>query len=104
MGLFNQLFGGGNKIQEYLEKGAVVIDVRSPQEYQSGHVEGSRNIPLNSIGNKIKEIQRYKKPVIFCCASGMRSGQATSMLKSEGVDCINGGSWTRVLNASKATA
>lgn len=98
MGLFN-FFGGGSSLSEYLEKGAVIIDVRTPGEYQGGHVKGSKNIPLDTISRRAKEIKNMNKPVILCCASGMRSGQATSMLKSAGVDCINGGGWMKVNGA-----
>lgn len=95
MGLLDFL-GLGNKsesIQEFIEKGAVIIDVRSPGEFASGHIKGSKNIPLNEIGAKINEIKKQNKPVIACCASGMRSSQATSILKQNGIDAINGGGW-----------
>jgi phage shock protein E len=95
MGLLDFL-GLGNKsesIQEFLEKGAVIIDVRSPGEFSGGHIKGSKNIPLNEIGVKINEIKKLNKPVIACCASGMRSSQATSILKQNGIDAINGGGW-----------
>ena len=64
-----------------------VIDVRSPEEYMGGHVAGSLNIPLQDITKSML------KPIMLCCASGNRSGQATAYLKSMGVDCQNGGSW-----------
>ena len=70
-----------------------VIDVRSPEEYMGGHVAGSLNIPLQDITNHIEEIKSMPKPIVLCCASGNRSGQATAYLKSMGVDCHNGGSW-----------
>jgi rhodanese-related sulfurtransferase len=95
MGLLDFL-GLGNKsesIQEFIEKGAVIIDVRSPGEFAGGHIKGSKNIPLNEIGAKINEIKKLNKPVIACCASGMRSSQATSILKQNGIDAINGGGW-----------
>ena len=95
MGLLDFL-GLGNKsesIQEFVEKGAVIIDVRSPGEFAGGHIKGSKNIPLNEIGAKIDEIKKQNKPVIACCASGMRSSQATSILKQNGIDAINGGGW-----------
>jgi phage shock protein E len=95
MGLLDFL-GLGNKsesIQEFIEKGAVIIDVRSPGEFAGGHIKGSKNIPLNEIGAKINEIKKQNKPVIACCASGMRSSQATSILKQNGIDAINGGGW-----------
>ncbi len=97
MGILDSLFGNkGEKIEEYKAKGAMVIDVRSPGEFQSGHVKGARNIPLPEIRGRVSEIAHYKKPIILCCASGGRSGQATSILKKEGIDCINGGGWMKV--------
>ncbi|MCL9807924.1 rhodanese-like domain-containing protein [Flavobacterium luminosum] len=95
MGILD-LFGLGNKtndIKEFVEKGAVIIDVRTPGEYVSGHIKGSKNIPLDTISSKINEIKKLNKPVIACCRSGMRSGQATSILKQHGIECINGGGW-----------
>ncbi|WP_258104116.1 rhodanese-like domain-containing protein [Marinoscillum sp. MHG1-6] len=97
MGILSNLFGGGSaNLQEYLENGAVIIDVRTPGEYQGGHVDGSKNFPLQTLGASLSKIKNMNKPIVLCCASGMRSGQATSMLKSEGIDCINGGSWLKV--------
>jgi phage shock protein E len=95
MGLLDFL-GFGNKsqsIQEFIAKGAIIIDVRSPGEFAGGHIKGSRNIPLNEISTKIDEIKNQNKPVITCCASGMRSSQATSILKQNGIDALNGGGW-----------
>jgi len=95
MGLLD-FFGFVNKsnsIQEFKDKGAIVIDVRSQGEFAGGHIKGAKNIPLNEIGSKINDIKKLNKPVIACCASGMRSSQATSILKQNGVDAINGGGW-----------
>lgn len=96
MGLFSIFSNKGKAIEELLEKGAVVVDVRSSSEYRSGHSKGSKNIPLPQIETKSNEILKWNKPVIFCCASGMRSGQATSILKKKGLECINGGSWQKM--------
>ena len=95
MGLFDFL-GFGNKsnsIQEFKDKGAVIIDVRSQGEFAGGHIKGAKNIPLNEIRNKIDDIKKLNKPVIACCASGMRSSQATSILKQNGIEAFNGGGW-----------
>jgi phage shock protein E len=96
MGLLDFL-GFGNKsakIAEFIANGAVIIDVRSASEYKSGHIEGSKNIPLDAISSKIEEIKKLNKPVIACCASGMRSGMATATLKSNGIEAMNGGGWS----------
>jgi len=100
MGLLD-FFGFGNKsnsIQEFKDKGAIVIDVRSQGEFAGGHIKGAKNIPLNEIGSKINDIKKLNKPVIACCASGMRSSQATSILKQNGVDAINGCGWQNLQN------
>ena len=96
MGLFSIFTNKGNKIKEFAERGAVVVDVRTPGEFKSGHVKGARNIPLQSIASKTSELKKLNKPLILCCASGMRSAQATSVLKNAGLDCMNGGSWHKV--------
>lgn len=99
MGLFD-LFKGKNKLTEYLQNGAIIIDVRTPQEFRAGHIKGAKNIPLQDLNRRKSEIKK-NKPVVLCCASGMRSGQAKGILKGMGIDCINGGSWTKVNNAMK---
>ncbi|MGV9004817.1 rhodanese-like domain-containing protein [Flavobacterium sp.] len=100
MGLLSMLGLGGKSesVKEYIEKGAVIIDVRTPGEYQGGHIKGSKNIPLNTISLKVNEIKKLGKPVIACCASGMRSGQAASILKNNGIDAMNGGGWSSLQN------
>ena len=77
-----------------MNDGALIIDVRTPNEFNSGNIKGSSNIPLNEVQSNIKRIQKLKKPVIFCCASGVRSAQATSIAKARGVDAYNGGGWS----------
>ncbi len=99
MGLFD-LFKGKNRLKEYLQNGAIIIDVRTPQEFRAGHVKGAKNIPLQDLNRRTPEIKK-NKPVVLCCASGMRSGQAKAILKGMGIDCINGGSWTKVNNTMK---
>lgn len=100
MGLLSMLgFGGKSEsIKEFMAKGAIIIDVRTPGEFSGGHIKGSKNIPLNILSTKIDEIKKLDKPVIACCASGMRSAQATSILKSNGIDAMNGGGWSSLEN------
>jgi phage shock protein E len=100
MGLLSMLGLGGKteSVKEFVDKGAIIIDVRTPGEFQGGHIKGSKNIPLNTIGNQIESIKKLNKPVIACCASGMRSSQATSILKSNGIEAMNGGGWMSLEN------
>lgn len=99
MGLFSSLFGKRKRlILEAMEKNAKIIDVRTPQEFKMGNVDGSVNIPLDKFNQAtIKKIKSMNRPVLVCCASGMRSASAMHMLKSNGVeDVYNGGSWHKV--------
>jgi len=100
MGLLSMLGLGGKleSVSEFMAKGAVIVDVRTPGEYQGGHIKGSKNIPLNVLSEKMEEIKKWNKPVISCCASGMRSAQATSILKNNAVDAMNGGGWSSLQN------
>ena len=94
MGLLDLLFGNkNNMIKDFQTRGAIIIDVRTAKEYSQGAIKGSKNIPLQNIGTKIQEIKKLNKPVITCCASGMRSGSAASILKNNGIEAVNGGGW-----------
>ena len=77
---------------------STIIDVRTPLEFMGGSVFGAVNIPLNEIPHRIDELKSMKTPLILCCASGMRSGQAADFLTQKGLTCINGGSWFEVNN------
>ncbi len=73
-----------------------IVDVRTYGEYSGGNVAGSINIPLNEIPARIEELKAMKAPLILCCASGMRSGQAQNYLSQNNIECYNGGSWLEV--------
>ena len=73
--------------------GAIIIDVRSKGEYAGGHIKNSQNIPLNNLPNHFSKLNK-DSVIITCCASGMRSAQAKSMLLSNGLKTVyNGGGW-----------
>lgn len=94
MGFFDFLFGNKKKkIQDFKDRGAIILDVRSKGEYDGGAIPGSKNIPLQNLNSKIGQIKKWDKPVICCCASGMRSASAAGILKSQGVEAMNGGGW-----------
>ncbi|HFC01275.1 MAG TPA: rhodanese-like domain-containing protein [Phaeodactylibacter sp.] len=99
-GFIKKMFGIEEvDIESVLRQGAVIIDVRTPQEFKSGHPKGAVNIPLQKIKNSTLKIKKYKKPVITCCASGRRSGTAASILKNAGIEVYNGGGWKKVSTA-----
>jgi phage shock protein E len=95
-GIFNKLFGGGTSVnyKDLVCNGAVIVDVRSPGEYKDGHIDGSKNYPLDSIRTKITALKQLNKPVITVCRSGTRSGMAKSILQAAGIEVYNGGPWT----------
>lgn len=98
MGLFD-LFKRkdmSSEIKEYLEKDAVILDVRTLGEWNEGHIESAKHIVLNLIPLEIEQIKTWNKPVITVCRSGGRSGQAAQFLAQNGVDVINGGPWQNV--------
>ncbi len=96
LGLIKKLFSSGpaTDYAELVKNGAQIIDVRTRQEYASGNVKGSINIPLNELQANLKKIKK-DKPVITCCASGMRSSSARGILTSNGyTEVYNGGGWS----------
>lgn len=96
MGIFDFLRGDKNNEEVILnakKQGAILIDVRTREEYRKGYVDGSKNIPLALLRDNLNEIKKMKQPLLVCCASGVRSGQAKVLLKKEGISCINIGSW-----------
>ncbi|HNC71529.1 MAG TPA: rhodanese-like domain-containing protein, partial [Chitinophagales bacterium] len=89
------MFGLGPKIDFKLamQNGAQIIDVRTKAEYQSGHIKGSLNIPLNNLSNHYAKLDK-SKTIITCCASGIRSAQAQNILQANGFkEVYNGGGW-----------
>jgi phage shock protein E len=98
LGFIKKLFGPPTDFKQLIQNGAIIIDVRSASEYKAGHISGSLNIPVDSIKNKVEEIQKKNKPVITCCRSGARSGMAKSILSTAGVEAYNGGPWNILLS------
>lgn len=98
-----KLFGGGesNNLPELLAQGAIVLDVRSREEFKSGHPAGAQNVPLQELDRHLSKIAQQKKTVITCCVSGRRSGIAAQQLRSAGIPAVNGGPWQTVANARK---
>jgi phage shock protein E len=77
-----------------VKQGAIIVDVRTPAEYQSGHIHSSLNISVETLQNNLSKLKDKSKPIITCCASGMRNGSAKMILKANGYqEVYNGGSW-----------
>ena len=91
----NNLFGFKKKDYAALVKnGAIILDVRSKGDFSSGHIKGSINIPVDQLSNNLARLKDKNKTIITCCASGMRSGSAKTILLNNGyTDVHNGGGW-----------
>jgi phage shock protein E len=90
-----KLFGMGPKVNlgQVIANGGVIVDVRTTGEYSGGHIKGSVNIPLDTLRSQMVKLKK-DKPVITCCASGMRSASAKSQLQANGFkEVYNAGSW-----------
>jgi len=69
-----------------------IIDVRTPMEFNMGHINGAINIPLDQVQNHIDEFKNMPAPIVFYCRSGSRSGMAVSVLQQYGITGLyNGG-------------
>jgi len=89
------LFGSAAALdyKSLLAAGALIVDVRTPEEFKSGHVQGSINIPLDQITSKLSMLKNKNVPIIAVCRSGARSGSAVGLLKNNGIEAYNAGSW-----------
>lgn len=95
------IFGLGAKTDfaQLVKEGAIILDVRSKGEFDSGHIKGSINIPVDQLRNNLGKLKDKNKPIITCCASGMRSASAKNILKASGyAEVHNGGGWSSLRN------
>ena len=78
------------------ENQGTIVDVRTSGEFASGNAQGSINIPLHTVVERLDEIKALRQPLILCCASGGRSYQAKTFLKQQGIECYDTGPWSDV--------
>jgi rhodanese-related sulfurtransferase len=88
-----------HNIKAMIDEGALIVDVRTPFEFKSGHLHGSRNIPLDTLSSKIDELKKLNQKVITVCRSGSRSATAKNILAAAGIDACNGGAWQNLNGA-----
>lgn len=90
----DSLFGSKIDLKKMIKDGAIIIDVRTPYEFESGHIVGAVNIPVGFISAQLNRVKKFEKPIITCCRTGLRSSTAASILRSAGMECADGGAWT----------
>lgn len=99
MGFLSFIFGAKKRqVEDYLNNGAVILDVRTQREWDGGHIENALHIPLDELNNRVAEVKALNKPIIACCESGIRSAKAAKFLVINNIDAINGGGWVSVKN------
>lgn len=97
-GIFKNMFAptDNSGLKEAVKNGAFLVDVRTPAEFSAGSVKGAINIPLDKVPSQLSKFKNKESIVVFC-RSGSRSGQAKSILESNGFqNVINGGTWENV--------
>lgn len=96
-----KILGFGPKVNyaDLVKQGAIILDVRSNGEFSGGHIDGSINISVDTLSSNLAKLKDKNKTIITCCASGMRSASAKSILKSNGYSQVyNGGGWSSLQN------
>ncbi len=96
LAFLKNLFKPSADILKLVNGGAIIIDVRTKSEFQAGHINGSQNIPLDTIKEEATTLKNLNKPIVTVCRSGNRSGMAKSILSAAGVEVYNGGAWTNL--------
>lgn len=79
---------GSDEAKNLIEKGALLVDVRTPGEFNAGHIKGAKNIPVNEIIRRKSELGKKETPIVLYCRSGARSSRAARMLKNAGFERI----------------
>lgn len=81
-------FVPAEEAKRLVAQGALLVDVRSPEEFTSGHLDGARNIPVQVLGQRLQELGPRERPVVLYCRSGMRSANAAAALRAAGFTAV----------------
>lgn len=103
--VLKNLLGGASSAVDYTAlkaRGAQIVDVRTPEEFGGGHIDGAINLPVQTLDANLKRL-RKDRPVITCCASGMRSASAKALLERHGFEAVNGGPWASLARSLAST-
>lgn len=83
----------GEKCWQLIEQGARVLDVRSPEEFASGHLPQAINVPLPTLDQWLHQVENKQHPFVLYCGAGIRAQKGCDILKANGFECVvNGGS------------
>lgn len=93
LNFLKRLFAPEVNYRQLMQEGAVIVDVRSVEEFKLAHMKGAENIPLETISSRIDDIKKFGKPVLTVCRSGIRSNAAKNILTNNGIKAYNAGGW-----------
>lgn len=94
MGFLDFIFGAKqHQVKNYLDSGAIILDVRTQREWDNGHIEGAKHVPLDELHNNVDDLKKLNRPFIVCCESGVRSVKAAKFLNLQNIEATNGGGW-----------
>lgn len=74
----------GAEARRQVEAGALLLDVRTPEEFAAGHLPGALNIPVQKLGDRMAELPARDRPIVVYCRSGQRSRRAVRALREAG--------------------
>ncbi len=84
------LFGGSkHEGRKLVESGALLLDVRTREEFQERHLEGAVNIPVQELATRVRELGAKERPVVVYCRSGGRSAAAATLMKASGYQVLD---------------
>ena len=77
------------RAHELVDGGALLLDVRTPGEFASGHIDGAVNIPVQELAGRLGELDDKQRDIVVYCRSGSRSAQAKRLLAAEGYASVH---------------
>lgn len=81
--------GSKHNGRELVANGALLLDVRTPEEFEGRHLEGAVNIPVQELATRVPELGARERPIVVYCRSGARSASAASLMKSAGYEVLD---------------
>ena len=79
----------GADARRLVENGALLVDVRTADEFAAGHLPGAVNLPVGDLQSRVDELAPKERPVVVYCRSGMRSGRAARILTDSGYVAVH---------------
>ncbi len=79
-----------------ISRNAIIVDVRTPEEFEAEHNKNAINVPLDKFFDHILRLKKSGNPIVVCCNSGIRAAKAITILKAAEVEAYNAGNWKKL--------